>query len=180
MKFFRTNLDGIIISLFEIITGVLLMIKPVQFTSGIIIFAGVVLIILGLTSVIKYFYSTAAEGVISQSLFKGILTMLIGIFCAFNHKWFISTFPVLTVIYGVVVLLAGIHQIQLTADSIRLRLGRWFIPAISALVSVVLGVIIIANPFASTTVLWYLIGAAIIVEAIFDIIGIIVSACRNR
>ena len=33
-----------------------------------------------------------------------------GAFCAFNSRWFIATFPVITLIYGVIILVAGIRK----------------------------------------------------------------------
>ncbi len=180
MRFLRTYLDTIIISLFEIVAGILLMIKPVEFTSGIIIFAGVILMILGLTSIIKYFFANAGEAALRQLLSKGIIAILIGIFCAFNTKWFISVFPILTVVYGVLVLFVGVHKVQLTIDCIRLKTKKWYLPAISAILSIALAIVIIANPFTSTQILWCFTGITIIVEAVCDIVAMIVDACSNR
>lgn len=33
--------------------------------------------------------------------------LLIGVFCAFRSRWFVATFPVLTLIYGLVSLFTG-------------------------------------------------------------------------
>ena len=43
------SLNGILVCLFDLLVGILLLVSPVSFTSGIIISFGVVLLILGLT-----------------------------------------------------------------------------------------------------------------------------------
>lgn len=55
MKFLKNNIGSIVSCLMEILVGILLLINPVGFTSGIIIGAGFVLLVTGLISVIKYF-----------------------------------------------------------------------------------------------------------------------------
>ena len=97
--------------------------------------------------------------------------LLTGAFCAFNSRWFFATFPVLTLVYGVVILITGITKVQWTIDIIRMKRSKWFWAAISAAISIVCGVVIITSPFSTTAVLWMFIGISLIVEAVFDMIG---------
>lgn len=158
-------------SLVELIIGILLLINPIGFTSGIIIAFGVVLMIMGIHKTVKYFRTEPEEAAVSQILVKGLLMLLAGAFCAFNSHWFIATFPVLTLVYGVVILITGITKVQWTIDIIRMKRSKWFWVAISAAISIVCGVVIITSPFSTTAVLWMFIGISLIVEAVFDMIG---------
>ena len=97
--------------------------------------------------------------------------LLAGAFCAFNSHWFIATFQVLTLVYGVVILITGITKIQWTIDIIRMKRSKWFWAAISTAISIVCGVVIITSPFSTTAVLWMFIGISLIVEAVFDMIS---------
>ena len=49
----KNNKTGILLSLFEIALGILLLIDPIGFTTGIIIIAGVLLLLFGVVEVIK-------------------------------------------------------------------------------------------------------------------------------
>ena len=158
-------------SLVEVIIGILLLVNPIGFTSGIIIAFGIVLMIMGISTTIKYFRTEPEEAAVSQILVKGLLMLLAGAFCAFNSHWFIATFPVLTLVYGVVILLTGITKVQWTIDIIRMKRSKWFWAAISAAISIVCGIVIITSPFSTTAVLWMFIGISLIVEAVFDMIG---------
>ena len=48
MKGIKENRNGIIISLFEIFVGILLLVNPIGFTSGIVIGSGILLCIYGI------------------------------------------------------------------------------------------------------------------------------------
>lgn len=179
MKTRKQNLNGIILCLFEALTGILLLINPIGFTSGIIMAAGIALLIMGLVSIVKYFRADAAEAAASQSLMTGLVVLLVGAFCTFRSQWFIITFPVLTIIYGVGVLVAGLGKVQIAVDMLRLKNKKWFLGAVSALISIICSVVILQNPFTSTTVLWMFTGISLLAEAIFDVITLIVSGNKK-
>ena len=167
----KRNLSSMAMSLAEVIIGILLLVNPIGFTSGIIIAFGIVLMIMGISKTIKYFRTEPEEAAVSQILVKGLLILLAGAFCAFNSRWFIATFPVLTLVYGVVILITGITKVQWTIDIIRMKRSKWFWAAISAAISVLCGIVIITSPFSTTAVLWMFIGISLIVEAVFDMVG---------
>ena len=167
----KRNLSSVGMSLAEIIIGILLLVNPVAFTSGIIITFGITLMIMGIGTTVKYFHTEPEEAAVGQILVKGLLMLLAGAFCTFNSHWFIATFPVLTLVYGVVILITGITKIQWTMDIIRMKRSKWFWMAISAVISILCGIVIIISPFSTTAVLWMFVGVSLIVEAIFDMIG---------
>lgn len=174
MKTLKGHANEIVLCLFELIAGVLLLINPVSFTSWIIIIAGIVLMVMGLVEVIKYFRTNAKQASIEQTLVKGLIFIFAGAFCAFKTEWFVVTFPVLTIIYGVVILLTGISKIQLTVDMIRLKNKKWFMAAINAVISIICAIIILSSPFTSTTVLWMFTGASLLAEGVLDGVTMII------
>ena len=172
MKKLKENMNGIIMCLLEIIVGVLLLMNPVAFTGGIIVGTGIVLVIMGIGSIIAYFHMGAEDAAKSQSLLKGMILLLIGLFCIFKADWFIVTFPVITLVYGVVILITGLAKVQWMVDAIRMKKSKWFLAGVSALLSIICGVIIITSPFSSTAVLWMFTGISLIIEATFDIVAL--------
>lgn len=175
MKTLKESVSGIVVCLFELIAGILLLINPIGFTSGIIVVAGIVMLVMGLISIVKYFRASAKEGAVSQSLVKGLVTVVAGGFCAFKSHWFIATFPVLTIIYGVVILFTGLGKVQLTVDMLRQKNKKWFLAAINAVISIVCAIVVLNSPFTSTAVLWIFTGVSLIVEAVFDVITMILG-----
>ena len=53
MKSLKENANSIALCLFELVVGILLMINPIGFTSGIIKIAGVVMLALGVVEIVK-------------------------------------------------------------------------------------------------------------------------------
>lgn len=111
MAVIKENINTIVICLCEIIVGILLMINPIGFTSGIIIILGIVLLISGIISVIGYFRTEAAIAVREQGLAKGLVGSTLGLFCILQSRWFIVAFPILTFLYGAAILVLGLFKI---------------------------------------------------------------------
>lgn len=175
MKKIKRNASNILVCIFEVIVGILVLIDAVAFTSGIIISCGVVLLFMGLSSMIRYFRMDPEEAAMSQQLLKGLVLTVFGVFCATNSRWFIDTFPLLTFVYGTVILIAGLGKVQWAIDMLRMKKDKWFLPAISAIVSILCAVIILNNPFGSMDILWILTGISLIMEAMFDVVALAIG-----
>lgn len=173
MKKVNSANSSLLMSLVEILIGILLLINPMGFTSGIIITLGILLAIMGISQVIGYFRADAEEAASSRKLTKGILCTVFGMFCAFKSGWFIATFQVITILYGVIILVAGVSKLQKAIDMVRVKHQYWFVALISAILTLLFAVLIIFNPFASTAILWTFIGVTLIVEAVMDVITFI-------
>ncbi len=157
----------------ELLVGILLLIDPAGFTGAIITLLGVLLFIKGMLNIIGYFRENqriAAEG---QLLTSGLLFVSAGLFCMIRSDWFIRVFPILTMFYGILILLSAFQKIQWTVDLRRMGVSRWYIALISAVCSLVLAVIVLTNLVATTAAMWMLIGIALIVEAVLDILALL-------
>lgn len=169
----RDRLSIILLSAGEIILGVLLLVNPVGLAKFIITVLGVVLAAIGTVNVIQYFRTPPFEAAMKKSLTIGILAILLGLWCIFNGEWFIAIFPLLTTLYGIVTLVSGVVKIQWTADMIRMKIERWGLMAVSAVLTVAVSAIILLQPFSTAAALWIFIGLSLIVEAVFDIVAAI-------
>lgn len=169
MKVIRESAAGLALCIAELIAGVLLLLDPVKFTSTVIIGAGVILIVLGLIEVVNYFRADARAASLGQMLTKGLISLLAGVFCIFQWEWFLATFPVLTIVYGILILLTGISKIQQTVDMVRLKSSRWSWAAVNAALTLICAIVILSSPFASTEALWLFTGIALVGVGIFDL-----------
>lgn len=169
----KATTNSLIMSLFEILIGILLLIDATAFTRGIIIAFGIAMAVAGLVCIISYFRADPLEAVIGKNLSKGLLLIAVGLFCALRSDWFIVTFPILTMLYGVGILLSGIMKVQWTVDMLRLKRRNWGVVCISAVLSLLLAVIILINPFASTEFLWSFIAVCLIVGAVLDVVSVL-------
>ncbi len=172
MKKIKENMGNIIMCLGEILIGIILIIKPVGFTKTIIIGVGLILLIMGIINIVKYFKTNAIDAMKEQSLSTGLILSAIGLFCSFRSNWFIATFPVLTILYGIIIFLVGLKKVQWAIDSIRLKRKYWYVAGINAILSIIFALIVMNNPFSTITVLWQFTGIVLIAESVFDIVAI--------
>lgn len=170
MKNKSIRVGGILLSLCEIIVGILLLIDPVGFTVGIITFLGAVLLIAGVVSAIRYSRADPKEAAQGRNLTIGLVEIVLGLFCVLRSGWFLATFPVFTMVYGAITLVTGIAKIQWAVDMIRTKKPKWWWVAIDAAVTIVCAAIILCNPFTSTTVVWIFVAISLIVEAVADVV----------
>lgn len=178
--FFENYGINLIILAFELIIGILLLINPVLFTTGTIIVAGAALIAVGIICIIRYFKNTPAKSIFHQYLALGLMLVFVGFIFILKARWFVLHFPLLTMLYGFVILLIGFEKVQWTVDLFRLHSPRWWIMAIAAAAALIFATVIIVNPFASTIALWIFIGISLIVGAVLDIAALILKNIKIK
>ena len=167
----KVNLGSLVMSLAEMVIGVLLLADPVGFTSGIVGVFGILLMITGVWHVFRYFRTAPEAAATGRILSRGLLELCAGVFCAFRSHWFVAAYSVLTLVYGAGILISGIVKIQWTVDIIRMKRRKWFWMAISGAISFFCGMTVIAAPFRSAAVLWMFVGVTLVVDAVIDMLG---------
>lgn len=175
MKSLQKYLSGMVLSLFEIFVGVLLLIDPFAFTSGIIMVLGAILLFVGLICLFKYFREDAANAALEQNMFKGLIALSLGGFCVLGNGFIVEISALLTFVYGAVILITGFSKIQKTVDLLRLKKTNWGFTAISAVVTVICAALILFNPFGATEWIWRFIGISLIVEALIDALAVLLG-----
>ena len=170
---FHGKLGSGLICILEIVVGVLLLIEPVGFTSGIIIGAGVLMCLGGGLSIVRYFMVKPDVAAQKQLLFKGVLALMAGVVCITKCDWFIAAFPLLTVLYAIALLVLAAGKLQKMADLKRMGASRWYMPGISALLAAVMAAIILINPFGAVAAIWTFVAISLIAKAIVEILTIV-------
>jgi len=179
MKALKQSGNAIIMCIVEVVIGILLLVNPMGFTAAIIISAGIALVAAGLFNIVRYFRSGPEEAAVGQLLMKGLVSLLAGVFCIVYPQWFMVTFPVITILYGVAVLIGGVSKVQLAIDMLRLKNSKWWWGAISAAITIICAFVIINNPFSSTVALWWFTGISLIAEAVFDMVTLIMGRQKD-
>lgn len=163
----------LLMGLIELLVGILLLLNPVEFTTGIIILLGIVLVFIGIRNIVGYFRAEPQAAAQEKGLTKGLLYISGGCACMFQSGWFLAAFPLITVFYGILIFISGIHKVQWTVDMLRQKRKYWFLALIGAVLSMVFAVLTLANPFSSTAILWTFIAISLIIEAVVDILTFI-------
>ena len=78
-----------------------------------------------------------------------------------------------SIVYAIAMLILAAYKVQCTVDILRLSGIRWYFPAISAALAVVLALFILLNPNTAMNIVWGFMGVSIILEAGLEIATII-------
>ncbi len=172
-KIFKGRTGSIVLCALQILVGVLLLIDPMGFTGSIIIGAGIVMILAGVVDATRYFTSAPQVGAAGQLLFRALLLGMVGLLCVTQSRGIQSTIPLLTMVYAGWMLVVAAMKIQQMTDMLRLKVGRWYMPAIAAGIAAVLGIVILLNPFGASNAVWMFVGISLIAEAVVDLTGLL-------
>ena len=167
--FARKNWAVLATILFSIVMGVLLLVNPSVYAIAMIRLAGILLFVLGIFDIIKYFRTEPEEAAKGSAFSSGITLISVGCFCLFGVGWLRAAFPVLAVLYGLLQILIGFRKLQRMTDAIRAKQQLWYLRAISAFVTLLFGFLVVVNPN------WVLTGIALLIEGVFDCVALVLQ-----
>ncbi|MBQ7506950.1 MAG: DUF308 domain-containing protein [Lachnospiraceae bacterium] len=178
----RANFPVALIAIVEIIVGICLIVDPIRFTFAMVRLVGVFLLAFGILSLITFLTGSRSDvvdengnsiGANPATLIFSIIAIVIGSILSFATTWIIGLIGVVTIIFGVFFIIFGILKIKNFADKKKAHLPASPLTIVAALISVVLGIIVIANPFTAVNAVWLVAGIALIVTAVVDIVSLI-------
>lgn len=158
-----------IISAAVIIFGLALLFRPAQTTGFILNFIGGILLACGAFRICRYFLKSRDTALYNMDLGVGSTLAVIGILLYVFKGFLLSLVPT---IIGIILLVSGLIKLQTAIDFKRLGVRRWPFQMIISIISIAMGGVILINPFGTALVLTRIIGAAILVEAVQDVISL--------
>ena len=175
MGFIKQNGSAIVAGLVELLVGILLFVNPEGFTSGILMAVGAILLVCGVVCLIHYFNTDPVQAALEQNFSKGLVMILLGGFLALRTQQAIHFFAAITHLYGIAILIIGVVKLQQSVDLLRLKARYWFLAGINAVLAVLFATVILSNPFTTTIVLWRVAAISLIVEAVLDVVVLIMT-----
>lgn len=204
-KVFGSPIRNLIVTaLVSALLGVAFILQPtLVFTYCGYALGGIVALV-GVAYIIIYFARKPVSGVYHSEFVTGLVALLAGAYVALGG--FLTgdgtagiTFNVITKIIGVLVTADGLLKLQYSIDIARMKYPRWWIAFIMAVLGTALGVVVVmgivydlggelgigANPYYNATQNAFVcgmmaLGIAFCLNALLDIIAMIVIAVRNH
>ena len=173
MKSFKSNLQTILLVLFELAAGILLLCNPRAITRTIIILFGAVLLAIGVTFLVKYLTERNQGTVNVAFLIVSVVSLVIGAVCAFMSGFILGLFTAMAMIYGVILLLSGIFKLNNYFQAKKLGLPVSVVSLISGAMALIFGVAVVLYPGNAAFSVWYFAGIMLILEAVVDFISVI-------
>lgn len=156
------NSDNLSKTLILGLVGLVLLLIPSTLNKLIGIFIGASLLIVGIIQIIKYTKDKENNNLI---MISGILYSVLGIIIIIYPY---SIINLVTICLGVYLLINGLLKIKV-AINLKNITNKWIGTLVMGIVTIILGVLLIFNPFAGITIT-KLAGAFLVIVAIFDLI----------
>lgn len=146
--------------------GIVLLARPDETLYVISMLCGITTIALGVGAAVSYF----AKDRNILLIILAVIAIIGGIIVCVKYRSIVS---VLLFIFGLFILVSGIIDIAVSFDARRNGLGDWILSLLLSAATVVLGLLIVVNPFDSSLAVIRLLGVSLIIYAVLDIIAFI-------
>lgn len=161
--------DLVYAAIVMLVVGLLFAIFPDVSITLISYILGALLCIWGLVRIYTYFKEDRFAAFGSYGLLKGLALLIVGIVIIANPHFLAG---VLTMLFGIVMILDGVVKIQYGFDLMRVKAKGWFVVLIIAAVMTILGIIAVCNPFTTAKALTVFSGIVLAVDGVMDLIAI--------
>lgn len=162
----KKEIKGIFGSLLLIVLSVFLMLKPIEIIGTLIKVIGMILLICGVFDFTNYFVNKKEESLFDYGLVKGIIEITIGVLFIFKYDLLINLFPC---ILGLIIVFINIFKLQ-TAISLKEFESNYMTGVIISSLSIILGLVIVINPFETLEVVIIVSGAVLLISELSNII----------
>ena len=130
-----------------------------------------------ISSFISYFMLPNEERLFSLDLVTGIVTTLTGSLIYLYRMDLINVFPV---ILGIWIIVSNLIKMQLSINLSAIAGSNWFLLLITQILMIILGVVLITNPFSSLIALTTLAGSFLIIAEVASLIESIYILVKLR
>ena len=161
----KREIKGIFISLLLILLSVFIIMRPNEIISNLIKVIGIVLILIGTIDFMNYFRAPEDERLFNYGLLKGLMELSIGILFIFKGEILRDLFLI-----GLIIIFINVSKLQISLSLKEIEYSNWFLGVIISSLAIILGIVIILNPFETTEIVVITSGVILLVSEICNII----------
>lgn len=151
------------------ILGLILLIFPATTARTICYLIAGIAIVIGLVNLVVYFTRSVTRNYYRNDFVTGLMLMILGFFVIYQVDLVISLVPF---IIGLCIIISGLFKLQGALDVQRMG-GNAVVILGVAVVNMVLGILMVINPFGSALLLYRLLGAGLLFSGLTDLASIL-------
>ena len=171
----RMIIYSLLTSILAILVGLTLMFLPSVSNKIVGIIMGVVILIFGINAVYKYFHRDGAK-IYSLNIVFGVLYSILGVVIILYP---FSVMEFVTLCLGIFVIINGATKINYGVWLKKGNEDSWLVTLVTGIFLVIIGIMLVFNPFASLT-LTQLCGAFLIIVGILNVSDTILFKKRAK
>lgn len=146
--------------------GVILMIYPDTSLSLVCQTVGIIVLVTGVGFLISHIRGGLISWFYRLDLILGLLFLILGGYIFLNPWGLLSMIPI---VFGVLLIYHGISDLGQAMELRKYGADRWRISIIFAVISIILGVVIMKNPFGTIDMLMRIIGGCLIYDGLSNL-----------
>lgn len=154
-----------ITSIIFIVIGLFLIVKPETTLSLISYVLGIVILVNGIITLIRYYSNRGENSLFDFGLVFGIIEIIIAVIFISSPAAIASIIPL---ILGIWMFINGIFKLQVALNLKSLNSSSWIYSTVISCLSILLGLVLILNPFEGAIVITQIIGGFLVGYAVLD------------
>ena len=170
LNFRKMQGSYIVMAVAYVVFGLSLLIKPELSTTVICYAIGAVCVIYAVANLIKYFTGSMNRMYIEPDFVLSVIICVFGIVTIVRPSVIISILPF---IVGIVLVFSGLIKVQDGINLKRFNYDRWFLVLGFAVISVILGIVVLLNPFGTGLLFTRIVGLFFTVDGVLSISSIV-------
>ena len=159
------RMSSIAAALVTILLGVILIWWPDRSVNFLCMLLGVSIFITGIIYILGWL-ARRKEGVPAFFVLPGVILCALGVWLMTSPA---SVIKLIQYIFGAILIFHGAVDLQGAVSLMRRRWGRWWVDLLLALLTILLGVLVLLNPFGTFAALVMHIGAALVFDGVSDL-----------
>ena len=157
---------SVLMEIFDIIVGIMLFVYTSFSIKICAVIIGALILVHGLFSLIRYFYDGLASRFFAMDLIVGVSGVILGLFLMFNT---FDTLSFLGYLFAAWLIIVGLHRLVYGIKLVKINDEIYPLICMMGLLIVVMGCLVLFNPFESFMLITKLIGIFIVVNTIFEV-----------
>lgn len=162
---------SLIVSALMFLLALFLIFRPLESLNTFIMLFAIIILVNGIIKLVQYFRTDAQMRMMNFGLAEGILSILAALIIIISSNALIAFLPIM---FSIWIIVQSIITIQLSMGLKLSETKGWWVILILSIITLLLGVIIMFNPFASMAATTTVVGIILAVtEAIHLVEGIV-------
>ena len=149
-----------------VIIGIIDLVNPEKMLNIIAYALGISAIICGLVFIIVYVARDVKYNLNNNDFLSGLIAVVVGIVILIKWQQFMELVPI---VLGVLIIVSGCIKLQDAIDLKKLDHPAFLMMLVVAIVFIIFGSILVANPFKSEIILMRIIGVSLIIAGMTDL-----------
>ena len=162
----------LVLSALLLLAGVGLTFFSDTFYPILTVLLGVLFLAFGIVKLVGFFSKDPYQLVFESDLVFGILYLVFGLLLLIRPAHTMAFFGIM---FGLILLADGLTRVRIALDARPFGIRAWWLILVSALVTAILGVVLLFHPGEGTKVLTQLLGISLMVDGVMNISTILTA-----